>query len=176
MGDVYRRGRAPRSLLKADTSVSRAKAFAASVGLSLLFLLVYGACLWITARRGDVGVFYFAWERAIPFVPFMILPYMSIDLFFVAAPFLFSRCAGARRSSSRGSRVRSFVAGVCFLVIPFRFAFPQTACRGLAGRALRLVPRDRRALQSLSLAPRGASAFPDRRLCATSARSETISL
>ena len=89
MGDVYRRGRAPRSLLKADTSVSCAKAFAASVGLSLFFLLVYGTCLWVTARRGDVGVFYFAWERAIPFVPFMILPYMSIDLFFVAAPFLF---------------------------------------------------------------------------------------
>ena len=89
MGDVYCRGRAPRSLLKADTSVSRAKAFAASFGLSLFFLLVYGTCLWVTARRGDVGVFYFAWERAIPFVPFMILPYMSIDLFFVAAPFLF---------------------------------------------------------------------------------------
>src|SRR5678816_1724483 len=72
MGDVYRRSRAPRSLLKADTSVSRVKAFSASVKLSLLFLLVYGACLWVTARRSNVGVFYFAWERAIPFLPFMI--------------------------------------------------------------------------------------------------------
>ena len=132
MGDVYCRGRAPCSLLKADTSVSCAKAFAASVGLSLFFLLVYGACLWVTARRGDVGVFYFAWERAIPFVPFMILPYMSIDLFFVAAPFLF------RDSRELGIfivRVASaiFLAGVCFLVLPFRFAFPRPHADGLLG-------------------------------------------
>ena len=70
--------------------MSRIKALRASLGLSLLFLVVYGGCIWITARRHDVGVFYFAWERAIPFVPFMILPYMSIDVFFVAAPFLIS--------------------------------------------------------------------------------------
>ena len=132
MGDVYRRGRPPRSLLKADTSVSRAKAFAASVGLSLLFLLVYGACLWVTARRGDVGVFYFAWERAIPFVPFMILPYMSIDLFFVAAPFLFR---DARELEVFVARVASaiFLAGVCFLVIPLRFAFPRPHAEGWLG-------------------------------------------
>ena len=132
MGDVYCRGRAPRSLLKADTSVSRTKALSASVGLSLFFLLVYGACLWVTARRGDVGVFYFAWERAIPFVPFMILPYMSIDLFFVAAPFLFR---DSRELEMFIVRVASaiFLAGVCFLVMPFRFAFPRPHADGLLG-------------------------------------------
>src|SRR4051812_47978909 len=61
------------------------KAIAASIGLSALFLVVYGGCNWITSQRHDVGTFYFEWERAIPFVPFLILPYMSIDLFFVAA-------------------------------------------------------------------------------------------
>ena len=132
MGDVYRRGRAPRSLLKAETSVSRAKALSASVKLSLLFLLVYGACLWVTARRDDVGVFYFAWERAIPFVPFMILPYMSIDLFFVAAPFLFR---DARELKVFVARVASaiFLAGICFLVMPFRFAFPRPHALGGLG-------------------------------------------
>src|SRR6476659_8801172 len=119
MGDVYCRGRAPRSLLKADTSVSRAKAFAASFGLSLFFLLVYGTCLWVTARRGDVGVFYFAWERAIPFVPFMILPYMSIDLFFVAAPFFIS---SERALKLFVLRVATAIvaAGICFLVFSLR--------------------------------------------------------
>jgi len=132
MGDVYRRGRAPRSLLKAETSVSRVKALSASVKLSLLFLLIYGACLWVTARRGDVGVFYFAWERAIPFVPFMILPYMSIDLFFVAAPFLFR---DARELEVFVARVASaiFLAGICFLVMPFRFAFPRPHAEGWLG-------------------------------------------
>ena len=89
LGDVHGLDRAARCFLKTNAPVSRRRALAASVGLSLLFLVVYGGCMWLTARRRDVGVFYFEWERAIPFVPFMILPYLSIDLFFVAAPFLF---------------------------------------------------------------------------------------
>ena len=56
--------------------------------LSLMFLTVYGVCNWISAHRADVGVWYFAWERRIPFVPLMIVLYFSIDAFFVAAPFL----------------------------------------------------------------------------------------
>jgi membrane-associated phospholipid phosphatase len=102
------------------------------VGLSLLFLLVYGGCLWITARRHDVRVFYFAWEHAIPFVPFMILPYMSIDLFFVAAPFLFSNL---RELKVFVTRVASAIilAGICFLVVPLRFAFPRPHAAGWLG-------------------------------------------
>ena len=100
--------------------------------MSLLFLLVYGACLWVTARRDDVRVFYFAWERAIPFVPFMILPYMSIDLFFVAAPFLFRN---ERELKVFVARVASaiFLAGICFLAVPLRFAFPRPQAEGLLG-------------------------------------------
>ena len=89
LGNVHRRDRAADSRLKTDAPVSRTKALGASAALSLLFVFVYGGCVWVTARRHDVGVFFFAWERAIPFVPFMILPYMSIDLFFVAAPCFF---------------------------------------------------------------------------------------
>src|SRR6266516_7809676 len=70
------------------TGRSTRKALLASAGLSILFLVVYSGCNWITARRPGVGTFYFEWEQWIPFVPFMILPYMSIDLFFVAASFL----------------------------------------------------------------------------------------
>ena len=68
--------------------VKRSKALVVSIGLSVLFLIVYAGCNWITARRANVGTFYFEWERKIPFVPFFILPYLSIDLFFVVAPFL----------------------------------------------------------------------------------------
>ena len=72
----------PLETSSAERSIHRAKAFAASVGLSVLFLIVYGWCNWITAQRHDVGTLYFEWERFIPFVPLMIVPYMSIDLFF----------------------------------------------------------------------------------------------
>jgi membrane-associated phospholipid phosphatase len=132
VGNVQRRGRATGPLLKTNASVSRTKALRASVGLSLFFLIVYGGCIWITSRRHDVGVFYFAWERAIPFVPFMILPYMSIDLFFVAAPFLFSSKRDLKVFVVRvGSAI--VVAGICFLAIPLRFAFPRGHADGGLG-------------------------------------------
>ncbi|MGI8956127.1 MAG: phosphatase PAP2 family protein [Chthoniobacterales bacterium] len=132
LGDVHRFHRKTAELLKTDSPVSRRRALSASVGLSLLFLAVYGGCMWVTSKRHDVGVFYFEWERAIPFVPFMILPYLSIDLFFVAAPFLF------RDEAELGLFVRRVstaivIAGLCFLIVPLRFAFPRAETGGSLG-------------------------------------------
>src|SRR5260370_326376 len=102
------------------------------MGLSMLFPVVYGACNWIPARRGTVGVFYFQWERAIPFVPFLVLPYMSIDLFFVAAPFF---CRTDRELSIFAKRIVAaiLIAGTCFLLFPLRFAFPRPHSSGWTG-------------------------------------------
>src|SRR5215475_6439720 len=112
--------------------VKRSKALVVSAGLSVLFLIVYGACNWITARRANVGTFYFEWERKIPFVPLFILPYMSIDLFFVVAPFL---CRTDRELSVLAKRIVTaiIVAGVCFLFFPFRFAFSRPHVEGWLG-------------------------------------------
>ncbi len=112
--------------------IKRSRALAVSIGLSILFLIVYGGCNWITARRANVGTFFFWWEIAIPFVPFFILPYMSIDLFFVAAPFL---CRTERELSIFTKRIATaiLVAGVCFLIFPLRFAFPRPHADGSLG-------------------------------------------
>lgn len=88
--------------------------------------------MWITARRPDVGVFYLAWERGIPFLPFMILPYLSIDLFFVAAPFLF-RDEGSLRIFVRRVAAAIVIAGIFFLLLPLRFAFPRPVAQGSLG-------------------------------------------
>src|SRR5881628_2945580 len=100
--------------------------------LSLLFLLVYGSCNWITSQRTDVGTWYFQWERYIPFVPLMILPYMSIDLFFIAAPFL-CRTDEELRVFSRRVIAAILIAGLCFLLFPLRFAFPRPHASGWLG-------------------------------------------
>ena len=104
--------------------VSRLKAFTVSAELSVLFLVVYSGCNWMTGQRSHVGSFYFQWERAIPFVPFMILPYMSIDLFFIAAPFL-CRTEEELRIFSRRVIAVILIAGLCFLLFPLRFAFTR---------------------------------------------------
>ena len=109
-----------------------ARSFLVSAGLSILFLIVYGSCNWISSRRAHVGTFYFEWERTIPFVPFFILPYMSIDLFFVVAPFL---CRSDRELSVLAKRIATaiVIAGICFLFFPLRFAFPRQHADGWVG-------------------------------------------
>jgi protein-tyrosine phosphatase len=111
---------------------STLKALGASAGLSVLFLVVYFWCNWITAQRQDVGTLNFEWERFIPFVPLMIVPYMSIDLFFVAAPFL---CRSKRELATLSKRIVAaiVVAGICFLLFPLRFAFERPHANGWLG-------------------------------------------
>jgi len=108
------------------------KALAASVGLSLFFLVVYGWTNWFTAQRANVPTLFFEWERLIPFVPLMIVPYMSIDLFFVAAPFL---CRNERELAAFSKRIVAaiVVAGICFLLFPIRFAFERPPASGWLG-------------------------------------------
>ena len=133
MGNLYRLDRPPSDHVISSRPISlRAKALGASVGVTVLFLIVYGWCNWITAQRLDVGTLYFEWERLIPFVPLMIVPYMSIDLFFVAAPFL---CRSDKELAAFSKRIVTaiVVAGICFLLFPLRFGFPRPHASGWLG-------------------------------------------
>jgi protein-tyrosine phosphatase/membrane-associated phospholipid phosphatase len=112
--------------------VTLGSAARASIGLSVFFLVVYGACNWLTAQRADVGTWYFEWERRIPFLAFMILPYMSIDLFFVAGPFL---CESREELRTLTRRIVMAIAAAAagFLLLPLRFAFERPAAAGWLG-------------------------------------------
>lgn len=108
------------------------RALATAVGLSLLWFVVYGGTSYITSRRSDVGTWYYSWERYIPFVPLMIIPYMSIDAFFLAAPFI---CRDRRelRLLSRRITLGILIAGTCFLVYPLRLAVERPTAPGWLG-------------------------------------------
>ncbi len=109
-----------------------------SVFLCLLFTVVYGGISWITTQRSDVGTLYFEWERRIPLIPWLILPYMSINLFFVGAPFLCSDDAERRLFSKRMSFC-ILVAGACFLALPLRYDLPRPVVTGSLGAIFRLL-------------------------------------
>ena len=91
---------------------------------SLLFGVVYNVCNRVTHLRPDVGVWAFGWERNWPVVPIMIVPYWSIDLLFVIAPFL---CATREEIATHRRRIVFAILGgaLGFLLIPLRFAFPR---------------------------------------------------
>ncbi len=114
--------------------IRKANQIAASIGLSALFLIVYGWTNWFTAQRPDVPTLFFEWERSIPFVPLMIAPYLSIDLFFVAAPFL---CGTNRELATFSKRIAAaiLIGGACFLLFPLRFAFERPHAAGWLGAA-----------------------------------------
>src|SRR5262249_20851921 len=115
-----------------DAASSRVTALGASIGLSILFLVVYSGTNWITSLRSDVRTWYFEWERWIPFVPWMVIPYMSIDLFFVVAPFL---CRGRTELKILAVRIALAIlaAGICFLLFPLRLVTEPPAVDGLCG-------------------------------------------
>lgn len=97
-----------------------------SMLLSLLFTIVYGSTNWWTAQRpaAHVGTWYFAWEPAlIPYWPLLIVPYMSIDLFFFAASFL---CHDDQERHVFARRVvfSILVAATFFLLMPLSLAWP----------------------------------------------------
>ena len=113
----------------------KAQAARRSAALALLFLGVYGGCNWFTAQRADVGVWFFEWERQIPFWPILIVPYLSIDAFFLAAPFL---CRDRRELRVFTERIATAIvaAGLCFLALPLRFAFERPPVDGWVGALL----------------------------------------
>jgi protein-tyrosine phosphatase len=102
------------------------RAAGTSVLLSVLFLVVFGGTNWITAQRpaADVRTWYFTWElTAIPYVPLLIVPYMSLDVFFFLAPFL---CRERRELRTFAKRVAGsiLVAAAFFLLLPLRLDWP----------------------------------------------------
>jgi len=48
--------------------------------LGPFFFLSYGFANWWAATRAVPGIIVFDWERHIPFLPWTIVPYWSIDL------------------------------------------------------------------------------------------------
>ena len=94
-----------------------------------VFVLVYGACNRFTATRSDVGSCYFEWERSLPFVPWLIIPYWSLDLFFCGAFFL---CRNRAELRLLTLRLVAVVLGsaVCFLIFPMRFGWERPEPQG----------------------------------------------
>jgi len=109
-----------------------AEAVLSSAALSLLFVFVYGGCNALASRSADLGMCFFAWELRIPLVPALIVPYMSIDLFFVAS---FLLCADRieLRAHTRRILTAILLAGLAFLVFPLTAGYPRPAVSGWSG-------------------------------------------
>jgi protein-tyrosine phosphatase/membrane-associated phospholipid phosphatase len=86
----------------------------------------------VTAQRAHVGAVVFDWERAIPFLPWTIVPYWSIDFLFAHSLFT---CTDRRELDIHGMRLftAQVVAVCCFLLFPLTFTFHRPAVDGTFG-------------------------------------------
>ncbi len=102
------------------------------------FFIAYRFANWFTARRSDVGTWYFEWEKHVPFVPELVVPYWSLDLFFIGAFFL-----PKSRSELRllGLRVFTMITltCVCFLIWPLKFDLPRPMPAGWTAPLFRVL-------------------------------------
>ena len=100
--------------------------------LGPFFFASYGFANWMAARQPVVPVLVFGWESAIPFVPWTIVPYWSIDAFYALSLLL---CRQRLELDRHALRLLSaqLIAVACFLLWPLRFSFQRPATDGVYG-------------------------------------------
>jgi protein-tyrosine phosphatase len=108
------------------------EAAAWALGLSLVFLVGYGGSNLIATRLDGGPGFHFEWERRLPVVPAMIVPYWSVDVLFFASFFLCTRRDELRTHGLRFV-VANLVSATFFLLFPLRFAFDRPVVGGVFG-------------------------------------------
>jgi protein-tyrosine phosphatase len=141
----------------ADAAASRRPRERALLWLSCLvpfFFVSYGFANWLAARRAGVGTIVFQWEAHIPFLDWTIVPYWSIDLFYVLSFFL---CTTSTELDTHGKRLLTaqIVAVACFIAMPLRLSVSPPRISGPTGlffQALSAFDRPYNELPSLHIA------------------------
>ena len=100
--------------------------------LGPFFFASYGFANWMASRQTQLPAVVFGWETAIPFVPWTIVPYWSIDLFYALSLLL---CRQRLELDRHALRLLSaqLIAVSCFLLWPLRFSFQRPETEGVFG-------------------------------------------
>jgi membrane-associated phospholipid phosphatase len=99
---------------------------------SAAYAVLYALSNQLTSLRSDVGEGVFAWERAIPFLGWSVVPYLSICAFFVGAFFVKSDEEALRRHVFR-LLIVLIVSVLCYAAFPLRFTFERPPTEGWIG-------------------------------------------
>jgi protein-tyrosine phosphatase/membrane-associated phospholipid phosphatase len=107
-------------------------------GLGMLFFSSYNVANWFASQRASVPSFYFGWERRIPFLPWTIVPYWSIDLLYGLSFFLWST-RPALLAHAKRLLLAQLISVACFLALPLHFDFERPRADGFPGQLFTLL-------------------------------------
>ena len=127
---------APQSQSGADSPWKRALLWLLLLGP--FFFLSYGYANKLAAARSVTDSVVFGWERDIPFVPWTIVPYWSIDLFYGLS---FLSCRTREQVDRHALRLLSaqLISVACFILFPLHFSFERPATDGFFGSMFDLL-------------------------------------
>lgn len=100
--------------------------------LGPFFFASYGFANRMAAERGITDSLVFEWEHLVPFLPWTILPYWSIDLFY-GLSFLCCRDRAAVDRHAFRLLTAQFACVAAFLLFPLHYSFARPQTDGLFG-------------------------------------------
>ena len=105
---------------------------AALVVVAAIFYASYGATNALASARANVPEIYFAWERAVPFWAWSIVPYWSLNLLY-ALGFFLCRDAGELVRYVTQLLAAQVIATLFFIAFPLQMSWEKPAVSGLSG-------------------------------------------
>jgi membrane-associated phospholipid phosphatase len=94
-----------------------------SVSLAMLFIVTYGSTNWLSGLRSHLFRLHFDWELGIPFVPWMVYVYLSINLF-LALP-LFVLNTGDIRRLAKVFGMATLAGALAHLLLPAQLGWER---------------------------------------------------
>ena len=104
----------------------------ALVVVTAIFYASYGATNALASARANVPEIYFAWECALPFWAWSIVPYWSLNLLY-ALGFFLCRDAGELARYVTQLLAAQMIATLFFIAFPLQMSWEKPAVSGLSG-------------------------------------------
>jgi protein-tyrosine phosphatase len=102
------------------------------VFLGPFFYASYGLANHLASLQADLPNVAMEWEKTIPFMEWTIIPYWSVNLFYVATLFFNAAPEDVDRTAKRFLTCQ-LIAVACFILIPLRAIFEKPQTSGLTG-------------------------------------------